>query len=67
MADASAARFCAHCGAVGAVRIGTCSVCTQGVCEKCGNIQHIKGEIKIIHDVCLKESGDSFSMIKFVK
>jgi len=60
-------RFCPHCGAVGTARIGHCSVCGLAVCEKCGNIQHVKGEKQVIHNECLHRSGDSFSMIKFVK
>ncbi len=67
VAERGAVRFCVYCGAVGAAHLGPCSVCGQRVCEKCGNIQHIKGECKPIHDACLKDSGDSFSMIKFVK
>jgi hypothetical protein len=61
------AKFCPHCGAFGAPRLGSCSVCRLSVCEKCGNVQHIKGERTVIHNECLRESGDSFSMIKFVK
>jgi len=37
------------------------------VCEKCGNYQHIKGERTVIHNECLRNSGNSFSMIKFIK
>jgi hypothetical protein len=61
------AKFCPHCGAFGTPRLGSCSVCHLSVCEKCGNIQHIKGERTIIHNECLRDSGDSFTMIKFVK
>ena len=60
-------RFCPHCGAVEAVRLGSCHICKLAACEKCGNIQHAKGEKQIVHNECLKDSGDSFSMIKFVK
>ena len=67
MSDVGLGRFCSHCGAVGAKRIGMCNVCNLPACEKCGNIQHVKGETEIIHDECLHHSGDSFSMIKFVK
>lgn len=62
-----ASKFCPHCGAFSAPRIGSCSVCKLSVCERCGNIQHIKGERTIIHNECLRDSGDSFTMIKFVK
>ncbi|MBW6467923.1 MAG: hypothetical protein RQ731_06480 [Anaerosomatales bacterium] len=62
-----AAKFCPHCGAFGAPRLGSCNVCRLSVCEKCGNYQHIKGERTVIHNECLRNSGDSFSMIKFVK
>jgi len=48
-------------------RLGHCSVCGLAVCEKCGNIQHVKGEKQVIHNECLHRSGDSFSMIKFIK
>jgi len=61
------ARFCAHCGAVGARRCGACHVCGLSVCDRCGNIQFTKGERRPVHDSCLKETSDSFSMIKFVK
>jgi hypothetical protein len=38
------------------------------VCAKCGNTQHVKGEHKVMHDICLKHGESSnFSMIKFVK
>lgn len=60
-------RFCLYCGAPEAVRIGECSVCKDPVCVKCGNIQHIQGKCCPIHDKCLSESSDSFSMIKFIK
>jgi len=42
-------------------------VCKDPVCDKCGNIQHIQGKCCPIHDKCLSESSDSFSMIKFIK
>ncbi|MDZ4064587.1 MAG: hypothetical protein U1E22_07965 [Coriobacteriia bacterium] len=60
-------RFCPHCGAIGARRLGHCKVCKLAVCERCGNIQHVQGETEIVHNECLKNSGGSFSMIKFVK
>ena len=59
--------FCPHCGATESRRLGHCKVCGLSVCEKCGNIQHSHGEHEVVHDECLKDSGDSFSMIKFVK
>ena len=60
-------RFCPHCGAVGTKRLGGCSVCELTVCERCGNYQHIAGERKLVHNECLHKTGDSFSMIKFIK
>ena len=60
-------RFCSHCGAIGAQRIGYCKVCDISVCERCGNIQHIQGEKQAIHDECLNKASSGFSMIKFVK
>lgn len=60
-------KFCPHCGSVGAARIGPCTVCGLAVCERCGNTQHIKGERTAVHDACLSKTGDSFSMIKFIK
>lgn len=67
MSDPGMPRFCAHCGAIGAARLGPCDVCGMAVCERCGNVQHTGGERKIVHNSCLDKSGDSFSMIKFVK
>jgi len=60
-------RVCPHCGAENAQRIGPCSVCDCTVCEKCGNVQYIRGERRVVHDECLGKTADSFSMIKFVK
>jgi hypothetical protein len=61
-------RVCAHCASVGQERLGYCHECSGPVCEKCGNIQHIAGETRVYHDLCLKDSQDSgFSMIKFVR
>lgn len=60
-------KFCPNCGTFGSTRLGSCNVCRLSVCDKCGNIQHIKGERQIIHNECLRDSGDSFSMIKFIK
>lgn len=60
-------RLCPHCGATNTIRFGECNVCAGTVCEKCGNVQYIKGERKIVHDECLDKTADSFSMIKFVK
>jgi len=67
MTELGKTKFCPHCGAVGTRRLGSCDVCGLVVCERCGNVQHSGGECRIIHDVCLRKSGDSFSMIKFVK
>lgn len=59
--------MCRHCGATDAERIGHCSVCGLSVCEKCGNVQHARGEKRVTHNTCLKHDDDGFSMIKFVK
>jgi hypothetical protein len=66
MRDGGIGRFCPHCGATDSTRLGSCKVCGLTVCEKCGNIQHSHGEREIVHDECLKDTSDSFSMIKFV-
>lgn len=58
--------MCMFCGAR-AKRLGLCDVCNRGVCEKCGNVQHLKGERRIVHDSCLKKGDGGFSMIKFVE
>lgn len=60
-------KMCTHCGAIGGSRLGICSVCGLSVCERCGNIQHSCGETKPVHDDCLRQAEDHFSMIKFVK
>ncbi len=67
MPDRGIGRFCAHCGATDSTRLGTCKVCKLTVCDNCGNIQHAHGEREVVHDECLKKTGDSFSMIKFVE
>ncbi len=68
MAEPALRRFCAHCGAQGEPRLGFCSECGGPVCAKCGNTQHVMGEHKVMHDLCLKQGeGSNFSMIKFVK
>lgn len=67
MTESGTAAFCPHCGAVGARRLGPCRVCGLSVCDQCGNIQHAGGERRPVHDACLRESGDAFSMIRFVK
>ena len=59
--------MCIHCGAIGASRLGNCSVCTFAVCAKCGNIQHVRGDKRVTHNDCLKHDEGGFSMIKFVK
>jgi transposase-like protein len=59
---------CPFCGAEHVRRLGTCSVCVRTVCERCGNSQVGQGgERRIVHQACLHNDGDSFSMIKFVK
>ena len=67
MPEEPRASFCPHCGAVDSERLGPCRVCRRAVCEKCGNIQHCGGDREVVHNECLSETGDSFSMIKFVK
>jgi len=44
-----------------------CSVCALTVCDACGNIQHSQGETKPVHNQCLGDAHEHFSMIKFVK
>ena len=60
-------RMCRHCGAVDTLRLGHCSVCGMVVCDRCGNVQHVRGEKRVTHNSCLKEDDSGFSMIKFVK
>jgi hypothetical protein len=60
-------RMCRHCGALDRSKLGQCEVCGMAVCDKCGNVQHTRGERRVIHDACLIEASDGFSMIKFVK
>jgi len=60
-------RLCRHCGAVDAPKLGQCTVCGMAVCDRCGNVQHVHGERRVIHDACLSESDHGFTMIKFVK
>lgn len=61
-------KMCAHCGSIGERRIGYCHSCEGPVCEKCGNSHITRGQERVLHDSCLKDSGDSsFSMIKFVR
>jgi hypothetical protein len=59
-------RYCHHCGALDAPKLGRCVVCYLPVCDKCGNVQHVHGERRVIHDACLADDEKSFSMIKFV-
>ena len=66
MSEQGLGKFCPHCGATDAHRLGHCKVCGLSVCEKCGNIQHSHGEQEVVHNECLSDSGDSFSMIKFI-
>jgi NMD protein affecting ribosome stability and mRNA decay len=60
-------KMCRHCGAMDAARLGLCSVCSLSVCEKCGNVQHVRGEKRVTHNSCLKDDEGGFSMIKFVR
>lgn len=57
--------ICTHCGCTDTTRLGLCRVCHQPVCECCGNSQFTQGERKVIHNSCLTQSNDSFTMIKF--
>lgn len=59
--------MCHTCGAFDTRRLGPCVVCTGPVCEKCGNVQHIKGEHRVVHNSCLDKEDHGFTMIKFVK
>jgi hypothetical protein len=60
-------RMCRHCGAPDARKLGFCSVCELAVCDHCGNVQYVRGERRIVHNACLRNDENSFSMIKFVK
>jgi hypothetical protein len=60
-------RMCRHCGAFDVRKLGQCVVCGLAVCEKCGNVQHTQGEHRVIHDACLSQDENAFTMIKFVK
>lgn len=60
-------KMCRHCGAMDGARLGYCSVCGLTVCEKCGNVQHVRGEKRVTHNTCLKDDEGGFSMIKFVR
>jgi hypothetical protein len=61
-------RYCFHCGATDVTRLGTCRVCEEAVCERCGNTHYVQGECRVVHDACRHKDDDSaFSMIKFVK
>jgi hypothetical protein len=60
--------YCFHCGAQHVTRLGTCRVCKEAVCERCGNTHWVQGERRVLHDACRDKDDDSgFSMIKFVK
>jgi hypothetical protein len=60
-------RLCRHCGALDTLRLGQCVICDMAVCEKCGNIQHSGGRRRVIHDRCLDQDENAFTMIRFVK
>lgn len=61
-------KLCMHCGAETSARLGYCSECGDIVCDRCGNTQLSMGNVRVIHDTCLKHAAEtSFSMIKFVK
>lgn len=57
---------CPHCGAKDVRRLGFCNVCDKTVCERCGNVNYVGGERRVIHLECQRKDADSFSMIKFV-
>ena len=61
------ARLCRHCGTVDASRLWQCTVCGMAVCDRCGNVQHVHGEGKVIHNACLADGDHGFTMIRFVK
>jgi ribosomal protein L37AE/L43A len=67
VSDDRAPRVCPHCGSLGMRRIGYCKVCNLTVCEHCGNVQYAGGQQEPMHNDCLRNAGDTFSMIKFVK
>ena len=67
MTEEAPKRYCPHCGATAARRLGHCKVCGLAVCELCGNIQHVHGDTEVVHNECLHKTGDSFTMIKFVR
>ncbi len=67
VSETGTGRFCPHCGAIAATRLGQCKVCALAACEKCGNIQHVQAGREVVHNECLHKTGDSFSMIKFVR
>ena len=60
-------RLCRHCGAVDAPKLGQCTVCDLAVCDRCGNVQHVHGERRVIHNACLADGDHCFTMIRFVK
>jgi hypothetical protein len=64
--DTGIGRACMFCGAH-AHRIGACAVCGRTVCERCGNVQHVRGEKRVTHNKCLAKDDGGFQMIKFVK
>ena len=59
--------MCRHCAAFGTVRIGECPVCHEAVCDKCGEIHHVRGTKEAIHHECRAHEDAPFKMIKFVK
>jgi hypothetical protein len=66
--ERSLRKVCAHCGTSGEPRLGFCDHCEAPVCARCGNIQYISGERKVLHDTCLKQGdGSGFSMIRIVR
>lgn len=68
MAQSPLIKICMHCGAEGSIRLGYCCECGDAVCERCGNTHLSMGNTRVIHDACLRHTGEShFSMIKFVQ
>jgi hypothetical protein len=61
------AGMCRFCASFGTLRIGECAVCGQSVCDKCGDVHHVRGEKRVIHHDCLAHEDSPFKMIKFVK
>lgn len=57
--------LCMYCGEH-APRLGFCAVCDRSVCEKCGNVQHVRDERRVLHNNCLRKDPGGFTMIRIV-